>query len=148
MKYAPMLLLVAIASPAFSQVPTSWKVIHDKSGACQVAVPPDWAANAPLPGMAQAPKNQGDLSLAASPGKALKPFNDPTQKALMVDKMISNTDKLVFYANAPTKSDQPLTPYRAVAPGKDGTCSVMIAVRPGVTADTVSKIVATLSAAH
>jgi hypothetical protein len=92
--------------------------------------------------------NQGDLTISSSPGKTFKPFNEMTQKALMITKMIENTPKIVFYANEPTKSDHPITPYRAIVPGKDGTCSTMISVRAGVTEETVKKIVATLSVAH
>lgn len=131
-----------------AQTPASWKVIHDKSNACQLAVPADWTPNSRLPGSAQAPGNQGDLQVTSSPGKVIKPLNDMTQKALMVGKMIENSEKLVFYSSAPTKSDHPITPYRAIVPGKDGTCSTMISVRAGVTEETVRKIVATLSVAH
>ena len=141
-------LLLLLAGHSFAQVPAAWKVVHDKSNACQLAVPADWAANAPLPGMAQAPGNQGDLQVSSSPGKAFKPVNDMTQKALGVARMFENSDKRVFYASAPTKGDHPITPYRAIVPGKDGTCSTMISARAGVTEDTARKIVATLTAVH
>jgi hypothetical protein len=147
-KHHSALVLLAFASVSVAQIPGSWKVIHDKSNACQLAVPADWSANSPLPGSAQAPGNQGDLQVSSSPGKAFKPFNDMTQKALMVGKMLENSEKLVFYSSAPTKSDHPITPYRAIVPGKDGTCSTMVSVRAGVPEETVRKIVATLSVAH
>lgn len=66
----------------------------------------------------------------------------------MVNKMIENTPKMVFYSNPPTKSEHPITPYRAVVPGKDGTCSAMISVRAGVSEEIVKKIAGTLSASH
>jgi hypothetical protein len=139
---------VLLAVSAVAQTPSQWTVIHDKSNACQVSVPADWKPTAGIPGSASAPADQGDLQLSSQPGKTVKPFNEMTQKALMVNKMIENTPKMVLYSNEPTKSDHPITPYRAIVPGKDGTCSVMISVRAGVNEDMVKKIAATLSASH
>jgi hypothetical protein len=98
--------------------------------------------------MANAPADQGDLSVSSRAGRTLKPFDDMTQKALMVDKMIENSSKMVFYSNKPTASDNPITPYRAVVPGKGGTCSAIISVRKGISEEEVKKIAATLSASN
>jgi len=141
-------LAIFFTTAAFSQTPAGWKVIHDKSGACQISVPGDWNVPKDSSWIGQAPADQGDVQLASQPGRTVKPFSEMSQKALMVDKMIENTPKLVFYSNAPTKSDRPLTPYRASVPGKDGTCVAMFTARAGVSQEMVKKIVATLSASH
>jgi hypothetical protein len=146
--YSVLSFLLLLAVSATAQAPGQWVTIHDKANVCQVSVPADWKPTAGIPGSASAPADQGDIALASQPGKTLKPFSDMTQKALMVNKMIENTPKMVLYSNAPTKSEHPITPYRAVVPGKDGTCSALISVRAGVSEETVKKIAATLSASH
>jgi pyrroline-5-carboxylate reductase len=132
-------------SLSFAQAPAGWKTVHDKTNACQVSVPPTWKMGA-IPSMADAPADQGDLSVSSHAGKTVKPFSDMTQKALMVDKMIKNTPQMVFYSNKPTASDNPITPYSVTVPGKGGTCSALISVRKGVSEEEVKKIADTLSA--
>jgi hypothetical protein len=145
MKFLGLLIIFAAALGA--QVPTGWKVLHDKTNACQVAVPADWNVPAQSGWMAMAPKDQGDVQLVSQPGRTVKPMNEMAQKALMIDKMIDNTPARVFFASQPTKSAQPLTPYTAHVPGNGGICAAMIAVRPGIAEDMVKKIVATLGPA-
>jgi hypothetical protein len=137
-------ILTACVSPLFGQT----KLIHGKSGACQIAIPADWSVNPQTGWIASAPADKGDIQLISQPGRTVKPLSDMAQKALLVDKMISNTPQSVFYSNAPTKSANPLTPYRAVAPGKDGTCVAMFTARAGLSEEAVKKMVATLSASH
>jgi hypothetical protein len=139
-------LLTISAATAFSQVPSGWKVLHDKTNACQIAVPGDWTVSAQTSWIANAPADQGSVQLVAQPGKTVKPMNEAAQKALMVAKMIQNTPQVVLYASQPTKSERPITPYHAIVQGKGGTCGALIDVRAGVTEDLVKKITATLSA--
>ncbi len=137
-------LMLLPACHAFAQTPTGWKVVKDKTNACQISIPPDWKPSA-APGSADAPNNQGDLSVASQPGKTVKPYNEMTQKVLMVAKMIHNTAQSVFYASEPTKSDNPITPYHAIVPASGGICSVILSVRKGVSEEMATKIVDTLS---
>ena len=141
-------LFVLSALSSFCQTPSGGKVIHDKTGACQLTVPADWTISAQIPWTAQAPSDQGDVQLVSQPGKTVKPMSDMAQKAMMVAKMIQNTPQSVAYASQPTKGANPITPYHAVAPGKDGTCVALLSARAGLTDEAVKKIVATLSAAH
>ena len=136
------MLGASLPSLAFAQ----GKVLHDKKGVCQITVPADWKV---IEGWtAQAPGDQGDVQLVSVPGKTVKPFNEASQKALLISKMINNTPQSVFFANEPTKSDKPITPYTAMAPGKGGICSATFGARAGLTEETLKKIVATLSVAN
>jgi hypothetical protein len=139
-----MCFLIFGSSFAFAQ----GKVIHDKKGACQITVPADWKVPEDTTWIAQAPGDQGDVQLVSVPGKTVKPFSEASQKALSVSKMINNTPQSVFFANEPTKSARPITPYTAIAPGKGGTCNAMFSARAGVTEEMVKKMVATLSVAN
>ena len=142
-RYAALFPLCA--GLVLGQLPAGWKVLHDKTSACQVAVPADWSVDAGLPSQARAPKDQGDISVGSQVGRTVKPLSEVTQKALMVDKVIENTPQRVFWTDAPTKSAQPITQYHLSVPGKSGICTALISVRPGVNQETVAHIGATLS---
>jgi hypothetical protein len=140
------LMSLAAAAPLVAQTPAGWKVIKDKTGACQVSIPPDWKANPQLPSLAQAPDNS-DVSIIVQEGRALKPMTAIVQKAVGVDKMIENSDRRVFYSTAPTKGNPPLIGYRVTAPAKNGTCVAMITIKQGHSVDEVMKIGESLAAA-
>ncbi len=131
-----------------AQGPAGWKVVKEKTSACQISIPGDWTVSKDLPGNASAPGNGGDVQVLSQAGKTVKPMSDMAQKALSVDKMIQNTPQVVFFSNPPTKSDNPITPYHATVPGKGGTCVALISARKTVSEDTVKKMVSTLSAAQ
>jgi len=123
-------------------------VIHDKTGACQLTIPAGWSSSPSSSWVATAPGNVGTVQVISQPGKSVRPLTAGDQKALLVGKLISNTPQSVFYLNEPPKTGNPLRSYRAVAPGKAGTCVALISVRAAVKEDTLKEMVATLSAAQ
>jgi hypothetical protein len=124
-------------------------VLHDKTGVCQMTLPGDWAVSKSSGWIGEAPGNAASVQVVSQPGKTVRPLSTGEQKALMVGKLISNTPQSVFYANEPAKNGNPLTSYRAVAPGKGGTCVALISVRgKAVTVDILKTMVDTLAAAQ
>jgi hypothetical protein len=119
-------------------------VIHDKTGACQMTLAPGWKPVQGLEWSADAPGNAGNVQLVSQAGKSVRVLTAADQKALLVDKVISNTPQRVFYSNEAPKTANPLVSYRAVAPGKGGICVAMFAVRAAVTEDTLKKMVESL----
>jgi hypothetical protein len=133
-------LLMACAVPCLGQ----GEVIHDKTGVCQMTIPAGWTADKTLTWTATAPNSAGNVQLIAQAGKSVRPLTEADQKALLVGKVISNTKDSVFYMNELPKNANPLRSYRAVAPGKGGTCTALIAVRSSITEDTLKTMVSSL----
>lgn len=138
------LLLLAGSLSLTAQAPAGWKTLKAAKGDCQLSVPADWTITAGLANMASAPANLGQADVAFLAGKSLMQLNEASQKALSVDKMLENSSKLVLYAVKPGSQANPLTPYFAKAPGSGGLCAANIAVRPGISEETVKKIASTL----
>jgi hypothetical protein len=145
MRYYGFAVLLALCTvPCFGQ----GGMLHDKSGACQLAIPAAWSVDKTNTWIGSAPANAGSVQLVSQPGKTVRPLTAGDQKALMVGKLISNTSQSVFYANEPPKNANPLTSYRAVAPGKGGTCVALFSVRSTISVDTLKEMVATLAPAQ
>jgi hypothetical protein len=133
-------LLVACAAPCLGQ----GEVIHDKTGACELTLPADWTVDKSTTWIGSAPKSAGNVQLVSQPGKTVRPLTTGDQKALLVGKMISNTKESVFYMNEAPKNANPLKSYRAVAPGKGGTCVALFSIRSAITEETLKTMVASL----
>ena len=135
-----------MVSPALmAQNPTGWKVLHDKTNTCQMAVPADWKVAPETTWIGQAPNNQGDAEITFQPGKTLKPLSEMAQKALNVAKMFENTPQRIFWSSQQTNGDHPITPYAVRIAAKGGICAGLISTRSGVSEDVVKKIASTFA---
>lgn len=141
-------LLFAGAALLSAQTPAGWKMVKDKSGACQMAVPPDWEVNKTLPSMATAP-DKSDAMVISQTGRTLKPISAVGQQAIGAEKMIENTAQRTFWAGKPVSlSGLPaVVGYHVTVPGKDGTCGAQITIPKGGSEELVKKIAATLAPA-
>jgi hypothetical protein len=122
--------VLGLASIAGAQ-PKGWQVIKDKTGVCQMAVPPDWHVNAQIPNMATSP-DISDVMISAQAGKEVRPIPAGAQTVLGVDKMIENSQKRVFWAGKAVSyppSSPPVIAYHVTTPGKGGTCVGQITVK-------------------
>ena len=142
MRLFTILAALGLVSTAVAQ-PKGWQLVKDKTGACQMAVPPDWHINAQVPNMATSP-DISDVMISAQAGKEVRPIPPGAQTVLGVDKMIENTQKRVFWAGKPVSyppSSPPVVAYHVTTPGKGGTCVGQITVKVG-TSDTLVKQIA------
>jgi len=137
-----ILAALGLASIAGAQ-PKGWQIIKDKTGVCQMAVPPDWHVNPQVPNMATSP-DISDVMISAQAGREVRTIPDGAQQVLGVDKMIENTTKRVFWAGKATSyppSSPPVIAYHVTTPGKGGTCVGQITVKVG-TSDALVKQIA------
>ena len=131
---------------ACNRAPAEWKVMHNKTNVCQISVPPDWTVDPKWGSLAREPKDRAEVSVGNQLAGTVRPLSEETQKALMVDKLIENSSRRVFWANRPPDRGLKITPYHVFVPGKAGVCTALIAVHQGVSEELVKKIGATLSA--
>jgi hypothetical protein len=140
-----LLFFAALATVASAQ-PKGWQVLKDKTGACQMAVPPDWHPNPQLPNMATAP-DMSDAILQAQAGKTVRPIPEGAQSIVGVAKMLENTPQRVFWAGKPVSypaTAPPVVGYHVTVPGKGGTCFAQITVKPAVPESLVKQIAETV----
>ena len=141
----PAALLSLFVIVACNRTPVEWKVIRNKTNACQISIPPDWTIDTKWGSLARAPKDQAEVSVGNQTAGTVQPLSEATQKALMVDKVIENTSQRVFWANKPPDRGLKITPYHVFVPGKAGLCMALISVHPGFSDEMVKKIGETLS---
>lgn len=133
-------IVAALAAASFAGAqPKGWQVIKDKSGVCQMAVPPDWHLNPHAPGMATAP-DVSDARVMAEPGKEVRAIPPRADTVLGVDRMIENTGRRVFWAGKPV-GYPPMVVYHVTTAGKGGTCVARVTVKAN-SGDTVVKQIA------
>jgi len=129
------LLLAGMALHA-QEVPSGWKVVKDKAGTCQIAVPADWVA---------------DKLLSSAVAHGLRPgqgFAEAMSTAKMVvppEKIIEESAKRLWYL---TKSNGPATGtdwYVAVA--TEPICTAQVNFKVPALEDTARKIALSLTKA-
>jgi hypothetical protein len=135
-------LLLALCGMAAAQtVPAGWNVIKEGKGACQAAIPPDWAPGSG-PGTAHAKDMMEGMLVVTSDIDRLQPMPEFLQQSL-VDQMIENTDKRVFYSEKANASSQNRL-YHATVPGKGGKgrCHATVTFQPSKVKDEIAKQIA------
>jgi hypothetical protein len=85
--------------------------------------------------------------VTSQPGQAFKALPEGLQRSLGIrkDKMFENTAKRLFYQDKISQNAEDTNAYSASVPAKDGTCSCRVVFLPNVAAETVKKIVLSLS---
>jgi len=132
-------LLLALCGMAAAQtVPAGWNILKEKGGACQAAIPPDWAPGSE-PGMAHVKNMLEGMVVVSSDVDRLQPMPEAVQKSL-VDQMIENTNQRVFYLNKTGDSKQ----YHVSVPGKGGKgrCHATVTFQPPKVKDEIAKQIA------
>jgi hypothetical protein len=142
-------LLLLFAPSAFPQaIPSTWKVIKDSRGVCQVRVPPEWV---PFTGSAGAAvlhdSSTAIVVVTSQPAQEFKPLPDSLQRVLGIhkEKMFENSPKRVFYQDRTSVQADDANGYSLSVPGRNGTCSCRFTVLPVVPEEIVRKIASTLA---
>ena len=121
-----------------------WHTVKDKTGACQVSVPPNWTILS-NPGWVNSPEHMSTTVLAGL--RPYKPWSPETLKTLDVDKVFENSDKRSFYVTKASKGTPAAVSYHVEAPGGAKACVVQISATPSYSLEEIKAIALSLSAA-
>jgi hypothetical protein len=144
--------LFLLFGPAVSAqtVPTGWKLIRDAKSACQIAVPPDWAAYSEHGGSAVLRDPSYGLAIVTSQsGQEFKPLTAAMLKTLGVakEKIFENSTTRLFFEDRTSENADDQSGYSASVPAHGGTCSCRVVFLPSIGADAARKIILSLGPA-
>ncbi len=139
MKFALTLLLLSAAVALNAQ--PGWQTAKDKTGSCQISVPPSWTLLA-LPGHVNSP--QHTTTMLISGNRPFRPFSSETIKVLNVEKVFENSSTRTFYLTKPG-GNPPLVNYHVEAPGKVNSCVAEITLPANISEEEAKKIALSLS---
>lgn len=140
-----LLSIALLAAPIFAQsIPSGWKVIKDRTSACQIAVPADYQPEPAMPSAGKSPDGKIEAAILSSPAQ-VKPIMEAVGKAMGVDKFFENSATRVLYREkaVTTPDGKTLTGYKGRVPRPGGSCLVDITVSGGASDDVVTKIAGT-----
>ena len=143
----PILVFLLILPESAQMVPSSWRVVRDSKGACQIAVPAEWALLAEGSGAAILQDTTTAIAVVTSqPGQVYKPLSESLQKLLGIHKeiMFENSGKRLFYQDKISKNPSDPNAYSISVPSKSGTCSCHISFLPSVAEEAARKIALSL----
>ena len=141
MKFSLMLLILFAATDLNAQ--PGWQIVKDKTGSCQISVPPSWELLA-LAGHVNSP--QHTTTMLISGNRPFRPFSDETIRVLNVDKVFENSTARILYRTKPGGSP-PLVNYHVEAPGKVNACIAQITLPANIAEDDAKRIALSLSKA-
>ena len=136
------LLLAAIALQA-QDVPAGWKVVKDTKGACQLAVPPDWAVDG-----SSAKSPDGNTDAVPHGQRAGLGFSEATGIAKSVmkpAKILEDSANRLWYTFENTNGKPGTNYYVAVATAP--VCTAQVSFKNATAEDTAKKIAVTLGKA-
>jgi len=131
------ILLVAATLNAQS----GWKTVKDKTGGCQISVPPNWTPLSEL-GLVNSP--QGTTSMVISGHRQYRPFSAETLKVMNIDKVFENSPARSFWIYKPV-GNTPHANYHVETPGKTNSCVAEISLPSNTGEDDAKKIALSLS---
>jgi hypothetical protein len=134
--------LILLASNVLS-AQSGWKTVKDKTGLCQISVPPSWTLLSEA-GQVNSPLRTTTMVLSGH--RPFRPFSDETIRVLDVGRVFENSATRIFYVGKPG-GDPALLNYHVEAPGKANSCIAQITLPPNSLEDDAKKIALTLSKA-
>jgi hypothetical protein len=144
--FSAALLLAGFGLHA-QDVPSGWKVVKDRQGACQLAVPADWSADKLMPSFVQSP--DGKSNAVPHGLRAGQTFPDAMALAKQVtppSKIIEESAKRVWYTYQGAGTPGGGTDWYVGVAGST-ICTAQISFKSPVTEDTAKKIALSLTQA-
>jgi len=128
------------------EVPSGWKVVKDKAGTCQIAVPADWVADKLLSSFMTSPDGKASaVAHGLRPGQGFAEAMSTAKMVVPPEKIIEESAKRLWYL---TKSNGPATGtdwYVAVA--TEPICTAQVNFKVPALEDTARKIALSLTKA-
>jgi hypothetical protein len=131
---------LALTGPLLS-APPDWKITKDKTGVCQLLVPPQWTLLS-TPGHVNSPESTTTAVLIGN--RPYRPFGDETLRMLNVDKVYENTSKRSFYVTRPNETSK-LVNYHVEVPGIQNACVAQITLSTRYPEEEAKQIALTLA---
>jgi len=141
---AATLMLACSGLPA-QDVPAGWKVVKDRQGACQIAVPADWVADKLIASFVSSP--DGNANATPHGMRAGTTFTAGTtlaKQGLAPTKIIEDSSKRLWYAYA---GAPPSGANWYVAVSGSTVCTAQIAFKVPAMEETAKKIALSLTQA-
>ncbi|MBZ5582145.1 MAG: hypothetical protein LAQ30_08050 [Acidobacteriia bacterium] len=129
-------------------MPEGWKVIKDRSAACQIGVPAEWVPFGENNGAAVLHDSGMAIAVVTSqPGQQFRTLSPGLVKTMGLarEKMFENSAKRIFYQDKSSRGPDDANAYSSSVPAKSGTCSCHIVILPSVPEEVVKKIALTLA---
>lgn len=139
MKFTLLFALLLVTTDLNAQ--SGWKTVKDKTGSCQISVPPNWTLLS-VAGYVNSP--QRTTTMLISGNTRFSPFSAGTLKVLNVDKVFENSATRIFYVGKPG-GNPPLVSYHVEAPGKVNACIAQITLPLNTLEEDAKKIALSLS---
>jgi len=99
-----------------------WQTLKDKTGACQISLPPAWTILS-NPGAASSPEHM--LTAVRTGLRPYRPWSVETLTMLNIDKLVENSATRSFYVTKPT-GNRALVNYHVEVPGAGNSCIAQI----------------------
>lgn len=133
---------------AFAQtVPSGWKVVKDKQGACQVAVPSDWTTDKIVSSFAKSPDGKANaVPHGLRSGQAFPEATSLAKQMLKPSKTIEDSGKRLWYAYEGSSSSSGGTNWYVAVPGTP-VCTAQIGFKDPAAEETAKKIALSLTQA-
>jgi hypothetical protein len=139
MKFALILLVLFVSTALNAQ--SGWKTVKDnKTGSCQMSIPPSWSLSS-IPGQFASSDNLIGVLIAGYP-RSGAPMTDAEKRELGAEKIIENSSERWLYAGKPTT--QNIITYHVNVPGAKHVCAAELYVKVGHSEDEIKKIAATV----
>lgn len=119
-----------------------WHTVKDRTGKCQISVPPTWEVLSE-PGRAASPEHMATTVIVGH--RPYEPWSEGTLKALNVDKVFENSATRSFYVTKASKTSAAII-YHIEVPGPGNDCIAEVPVSPSHSLDEIRKIALSLTA--
>lgn len=131
MKWIALVLLL----PSMLAAQAGWKTVKDKTGTCQISVPPNWVLLS-TPGMVNSPESTTTMVMSGT--SPFRPFSSETLTMLDIDKLYENTAQRSFYRTKPSSSGY--VNYHIEVPGNGKRCIAQLTLSTKYSEDEAKKI--------
>src|SRR5581483_3187597 len=122
----PAALVVAGFCIHAQDVPSGWKVLKDKKGTCQMAVPADWTTSSLIPSSATSPDSKSSAVVhGADPSTSFAEAKATVKTMMKPTKILEDSDKRLWYVYEGTGSGAGVTNWYAAVPGKP-VCTMQV----------------------
>jgi hypothetical protein len=140
-----VLIVLALSVATFLNTQSGWKTVKDRTGVCQISIPPSWSPIPSSPGQFASSDHQMSVLISGYPRSGAL-MTEAKKCELGADKIIENSAERWIYTNKPTP--QNVITYHVNVPTAKPVCAAELAVKVGHPEDEIKQIAATVGASQ